>query len=55
MQNQLALHCSAEAAGAKMKCRGSRRYTVMKKKQVLQSNAEVAGPTLNAEVAGATL
>jgi hypothetical protein len=56
MQKKQALHCNAELVGAKMKCRNSRRYTVMHKQQMLHCNAEVAELALqcNAEAAWAT-
>jgi hypothetical protein len=46
MQKQQAQQCDAEAEFAKQEFRSSRRYTIIQKKQVLQSNEEVAGATL---------
>jgi hypothetical protein len=46
MQNQQALHCNAEAAGATLKRKSSRRYIVMQKQYSLKRNTEVAGATL---------
>jgi hypothetical protein len=46
MQKQQALHCNAEVAGAKLKCRNSRNYTVMQKYHAPHCNADVAGATL---------
>jgi hypothetical protein len=46
MQKQQALQCNEEVAGATLKCRSSRRYTVMQKQQALQCNTEAAGATL---------
>jgi hypothetical protein len=46
MQKQQALNCNSEAAGATLKCRISRYYTVMHKLQGLHCTVEVAGATL---------
>jgi hypothetical protein len=46
MQKQQALHYNAEAAGANMKFRNSRRYIVMQKQQALHGNEEVVSATL---------
>jgi hypothetical protein len=46
MLKQQALHCKAEEAGANMKCRSSRRYSVMQKQQVQHCDTEARGATL---------
>jgi hypothetical protein len=46
MQKQQAVNCNAEAAGATMKCRSSRRYIVMQKLKALHCNEKVAGATM---------
>jgi hypothetical protein len=46
MQKQQAQQCNAEAAGAKLQCRSSKRYTVLQNQQALYCNEEVAGATL---------
>jgi hypothetical protein len=46
MQKKQALHSNTEVAGATLKLRSSRRYTVMQKQQEQHCNAETAGATL---------
>jgi hypothetical protein len=46
MQKQQDLHGNAEVAGATLKCRSSRRYTVMQKQQALHCNAKAAGANI---------
>jgi hypothetical protein len=46
MQKQQAQQFNAEAVGAKLQCRRSKRYTVLQKQQALYCKEKVAGASL---------